>query len=219
MIGNKRGVFITLEGIEGAGKSTQVEFITKYLSESGQDVLKTREPGGTAYGDKIRKLLLDKNNEAMFGDTELLLMFASRVQHLKQVILPALAIGKTVVCDRFIDSSYAYQGGGRGISEERITQLECWVLADIPGLKPDLTLLLDVSAKTGRARAGSVSSEADRFESEDLNFLERVRSSFLEIARREKERVVVIDAEEDSTSVQSAILETFTERDLCRHKD
>ncbi|MCH8847177.1 MAG: dTMP kinase, partial [Proteobacteria bacterium] len=149
-----KGLLITLEGIEGAGKSSHIQFIAEQIQQAGRDVLLTREPGGTNLGEGIRDLLLIKNEESMFEETELLLMFAARAQHVQQIILPAISAGKIVICDRFTDSSYAYQGGGRGISLEKIQQLEKWVFSgDLSGFKPELTLLLDLSVETGLSRA------------------------------------------------------------------
>lgn len=206
-----KGQLITLEGIEGAGKSSHMQFIAEKLQQAGKDVLLTREPGGTNLGESIRALLLTKNEEAMFEETELLLMFAARAQHVQQLILPAMAEGKMVICDRFTDSSYAYQGGGRGISIEKISQLENWVLSDF---KPDLTLLLDLSVETGLSRARA-RDEADRFEIETVNFFQNARDTFLNIAQDEPDRVKVINAEQKLETVQSLILEVLVEQDLC----
>jgi len=161
------GRLITLEGIEGAGKSSHMQFIAEKLQQAGKVILLTREPGGTDLGEGIRDLLLTRNEEAMSEETELLLMFAARAQHVQQVILPAMAAGNVVICDRFTDSSYAYQGGGRGISIEKIRQLEAWLFSgELSGFKPDLTLLLDLSVETGLSRA-KARGEADRFEIEN----------------------------------------------------
>ncbi len=170
MNASAKGRLITLEGIEGAGKSSHMQFIAEKLQQTGKEVLLTREPGGTHLGEGIRELLLKKNEEQMFEETELLLMFAARAQHVQQVILPAMTEGKMVICDRFTDSSYAYQGGGRGISIEKIRQLEAWLFSGgLSGFKPDLTLLLDLSVETGLSRA-KARGEADRFEIETVNF-------------------------------------------------
>ncbi len=206
-----KGHLITLEGIEGAGKSSHMQFIAEKLQQAGKDVLLAREPGGTTLGEGIRELLLKKNEEAMFEETELLLMFAARVQHVQQIILPGLNAGKVIICDRFTDSSYAYQGGGRGISAEKINQLEGWVLS---GFKPDLTLLLDVSVETGLSRT-KARGEADRFEIETVNFFQNVRNTFLKIAQDEPNRVKIIDAEPPLDTVQSSILEMLLEQGLC----
>jgi len=203
-----RGSFITLEGGEGAGKSTCLKFVRDYLEKScNQPVIVTREPGGTALGERIRDLLLH-GPDTMSADTELLLMFAARAEHLAQVIQPALESGKTVLCDRFTDATYAYQGGGRGIDRFRIRILEEWVQGS---LRPDLTLLLDIPVEQGLARAGGRSTP-DRFEKEQQDFLMRVRSAYLAAAASEPQRFRVIDAAQDLSSVQAqlqAALETF----------
>ena len=146
------GRFITLEGGEGVGKSSNLEFIRRHLEAAGKAVIVTREPGGTPLGEQVRGLLLDHRHNGMSADAELLLMFAARAEHLAQVIRPALAAGRWVLCDRFTDATYAYQGGGRGIATERIAVLETWVQGD---LRPDLTLLLDAPVAVGMARAGN----------------------------------------------------------------
>ena len=186
----QRGLFITLEGGEGAGKSTQLEKVAAWFRERDRNVIVTREPGGTHAGEAIRKLLLERDHMAISHETELLLMFAARAQHITEVIRPALAAGQVVVCDRFTDATYAYQGGGRGMSRRQIEQLESWVQDD---LRPDITLLLDVPVATGMDRAGQ-RSEADRFESEAEAFFLAVREAYLDIARREPDRVHVINA-------------------------
>ncbi len=206
-----KGRLITLEGIEGAGKSSHMQFIAEKLQQASKDVLLTREPGGTELGEGIREFLLKKNKQAMFGETELLLMFAARAQHVQQIILPAMTEGKVVVCDRFTDSSYAYQGGGRGISIEKIHQLESWVLS---GFKPDLTLLLDLSVETGLSRARA-RGEADRFAIETVNFFQNARDTFLKIAQAEPDRVKIINAEQQLETVQSSILEVLVEQGMC----
>ena len=215
MKASDKGLLITLEGIEGAGKSSHIQFIAEQLLQAGRDVLLTREPGGTNLGERIRELLLKKNEESMFEETELLLMFAARAQHVQQVILPAINAGKIVICDRFTDSSYAYQGGGRGISLEKIQQLEAWLFSgDLSGFKPELTLLLDLSVETGLSRAQDRSA-ADRFETETVNFFQDVRDAFLKIAQDNPGRVSVIDAELNLKTVQSSILEVLTKKGLC----
>lgn len=193
----KRGRFITLEGGEGAGKSTSMAFVCEYLKQTGREVLATREPGGTPLGESIRELLLH-GKEGMSPDTELLLMFAARAEHLQQVIHPALNRGIDVVCDRFTDATYAYQGGGRGIPAERIGALETWVQGTF---RPDLTLLLDIPITQGLARAGNRSAP-DRFEREQHAFFERVRQCYLETAAREPRRVRIINASLDLPAVQ-----------------
>jgi dTMP kinase len=215
MNASAKGCLITLEGIEGAGKSSHMQFIAEKLQRAGNEVLLTREPGGTGLGEGIRELLLKKNEEAMFEETELLLMFAARAQHVQQVILPAMTEGKMVICDRFTDSSYAYQGGGRGISIEKIRQLEAWLFSGgLSGFKPDLTLLLDLSVETGLSRA-KARGEADRFEIETVIFFQNARDTFLSIAHDEPDRVKIIDAEQQLEIVQSSILEVLVEQGLC----
>ena len=202
-----RGRFITLEGIEGVGKSTHLDFIAARLEASGHKVLVTREPGGTRLGEAIREILLHGGDLGIEPLTELLLMFSARCQHIEEVIRPALKAGVTVVCDRFTDASYAYQGGGRGIAGERIGTLEKLVQGD---LVPDLTLLLDASVETGRRRAAS-RGRADRFESEAAAFFDRVRRVYIERAMREPGRVRLVDAEQGIEAVQAqiaALLET-----------
>ena len=210
-----KGRLITLEGIEGAGKSSHMQFIAEKLQQAGKDVLLTREPGGTTIGEGIRELLLKKDTEAMFEETELLLMFAARAQHVQQVILPGINAGKTVICDRFTDSSYAYQGGGRGISIEKIHQLEAWLFfGGLSGFKPDLTLLLDLSVDIGLSRA-KARGEDDRFEIETVNFFQNARDTFLKIAQDEPDRVKIINAEQNLEAVQSSILEVLVAQGLC----
>jgi dTMP kinase len=196
-----RGRFITLEGGEGAGKSTLVTAARQALESLGREVVVTREPGGTDLGEAIRALVLERRAQDMGADTELLLMFAARAQHLQEIIRPALASGRWVVCDRFTDATYAYQGGGRVVDAARIEVLEHWTQG---GLRPDLTLLLDVPVELGLARA-SHRGAPDRFESEQRAFFERVRSAYLERARREPARFRIIDAAEPLERV-SAVL-------------
>jgi len=193
----KRGKFITLEGGEGAGKSSNIPFIESYLSDRGVRLLMTREPGGTPLSERIRDILLDKTQQ-MTPETELLLMFAARAQHLAQVIEPALVSGTWVICDRFTDATYAYQGGGRGIDRQRIAILEQWVQGDF---RPDKTLIFDLPVGTGLARAGQRSSP-DRFEQENLDFFERVREAYLQRAQAAPGRYAIIDASPDLDSVQ-----------------
>jgi dTMP kinase len=191
------GKFITLEGGEGAGKTTCLKHVEQRIKEAGIEVCVTREPGGTRSGEKIREILLDRGNFDILDDTELMLMFAARSQHLHELIRPALAADTWVLCDRFTDATYAYQGGGRGIPNERIAILEDWVQQ---GLKPDLTLLLDLPVEVGLKRAG-LRSTPDRFESENVSFMERMRSAYLEIAGSEPERVKVIDSAQELDDV------------------
>jgi len=206
----KRGWFITLEGGEGAGKSTVLAIVQRWLDEAGYDVEVTREPGGTPLGERVRGLLLHEKEIDISADCETLLMFAARAQHLAQVIRPALDAGRTILCDRFTDATYAYQGGGHGVAADRIAALESWVQDT---LRPDLTLLFDVPVETGLVRAASRRGTPDRFESRNLDFLQRVRASYLERARREPRRMRVIDASrplgEVETAVTSALKEFF----------
>jgi dTMP kinase len=192
------GQFITLEGIDGAGKSTHVDFIAQRLANRGRAVVRTREPGGTAVGEKIRGLVL---GEAMDMHAETLLIFAARAQHLHEVVLPALAAGSTVLCDRFTDATFAYQCGGRGVASSWVESLAQLTHA---GLVPDLTLLFDTDAPTARARVVARSA-SDRFEREDLRFFERVRARYLEQARREPGRFCVLDASQSIEQVQASI--------------
>lgn len=194
--------FITIEGGEGVGKSTNIQFITARLQQAGIDYVLTREPGGTPLAEKVRDLLLNEHDEPVAEMTELLLIFAARAQHLQQVIEPALKAGKWVVCDRFTDATYAYQGGGRGLDTDTIAALETLVQGS---LRPDLTYLLDLSPDIGLARA-SKRAALDRFELEKIEFFERVRSCYLERAASEPERCVVIDAAAQLEQVQADIL-------------
>ncbi|MDA1343485.1 MAG: dTMP kinase [Proteobacteria bacterium] len=200
---NSKGKFITLEGGEGVGKTTNVPFIKDYLLSQNIPVVVTREPGGTQLAEKIRDLLLHSNDEAVTSHAEILLMFAARAQHLNHVIKPALAQGQWVLCDRFTDATYAYQGGGRGMSLEAIQWLENFVQAD---LRPDLTLLLDVPVVTGMARAKNRAGQLDRFESEQLEFFNRVRQAYLNQAQQYPERIKIIQADQALTVVQQAIV-------------
>ena len=196
-----QGKFITVEGSEGVGKSSNLAFIEDYLRNAGIDIMRTREPGGTSLGEAVRKLLLDARQTAMCDDMELLLMFAARAQHLAEVIRPALAAGQWVLCDRFTDATYAYQGGGRGVPMERIRVLEDWVQGE---LRPDHTLLLDMPVAAGLERAGA-RSEPDRFEQEQHAFFERVRETYLARAQAEPTRIHVIDASPALDKVQTQI--------------
>jgi dTMP kinase len=187
----QRGIFITVEGIEGVGKSTQVKLIADYLRSRDQSVIEAREPGGTVVGELIREVVLNKVPAKMAPTTELLLMFAARAEHLDKVIYPALAAGHWVVSDRFTDASYAYQGAGRGIAQSRIAILEDYVQGS---LRPDLTLLLDAPVDIALARANH-RGVANRFEEdEDLRFFEAVREGYLELARIYRDRFRVVDA-------------------------
>ena len=207
IIHNQRsGIFITFEGIEGAGKSTLIDFIETFLLKEGYDVIKTREPGGTKIGEQIREILLNNENY-ITSDSELLLMFAARAQHIKEIILPALMADKIVLCDRFTDASYAYQGGGRGIEVERILLVEK-MLGD---LTPDLTLLLDLNVNSGMERTKN-RSKLDRFESEETIFFEKIRKVYLERANNNPERFHIINAEKSLNDVNEqaiTILKSF----------
>lgn len=182
------GKFISLEGIDGAGKSTHHAWLVDYLRSQGKSVVATREPGGTPLGEKLRTMLL---SESMHLETEALLMFAARKEHLDKVILPALRRGDWVVSDRFTDASFAYQGGGRGLSLQKLTQLEQWVQE---GFEPDLTFLFDVPTETARSRLQTTGQALDRFEQEQQAFFERVRQTYLDRARHEPRRIIRIDA-------------------------
>ena len=207
-----KGCFITLEGGEGVGKSTNVSFVRDCLTAAGKTVVVTREPGGTSLGERIRSILLDGRTEGMDPNTELLLMFAARAEHLGSVVRPALERGDWVVCDRFTDATYAYQGGGRGIAWERIAALENWVQAD---LRPDLTLLLDAPPEVGRTRMRDRSGQPDRFEQEQRAFFERVRAAYLTLADRESRRYRVIDAARPLSEVQDRLQQILNE--FCRN--
>jgi dTMP kinase len=196
-----RGKFITLEGVDGAGKSTHLDALAASLRRRGKSVMVTREPGGTALGEKLREILLA---QPMHPDTETLLMFAARREHLAQVIVPALAAGRWVICDRFTDATYAYQGGGRGMAPDRIAALERWVHGE---LQPDLTLVFDVPAAVARQRLAASQSRPDRFEREDADFFERVRRAYLDRARADPRRVRILDGNRASEEVKKEIEE------------
>lgn len=193
--------FITLEGSEGVGKTTNLEHIQKLLSDKGIDFIVTREPGGTELGEQLRELLLGHKHDGMADETELLMMFAARAEHLDKVIKPALAKGQWVLCDRFTDATYAYQGGGRGVDFERISILEDYVQAD---LRPNLTLLLDAPIEVGRERAGKRSAP-DRFEKEQTDFFNKVRTAYLQRANNDPGRMKIIDASLELDAVKSQI--------------
>lgn len=202
-----QGVFITVEGSEGAGKSTNLEFIHRQLLEAQKQVVMTREPGGTPLGEAVRELLLGHRHDGMADDTELLLMFAARAEHLHRVIRPALEAGKWVLCDRFTDATYAYQGGGRGVPAARIELLENWVQGE---LRPDLTLILDLPIAQGMARAGQRSAP-DRFEKQQHEFFERVREMYLRRAEQTPERYRIIDAGQELPQVQEQLARVLRE--------
>jgi len=194
--------FITLEGVEGAGKSTQKDALCRLLDVNGVPYIETREPGGTSYAESIRELLLSHSDDAPSAKTELLLMFAARAQHLETRILPALEAGTWVICDRFTDATYAYQGGGRELPVDWIKTLETLVQG---AKRPDLTLIFDVPIEIGLARAGRRGA-LDRIESEELAFFERVRAMYQQIASRETDRVVMLDASSDIESVTESMI-------------
>jgi dTMP kinase len=194
-----RGKFITFEGIDGAGKSSHVEWLASFLRDQGKVVQVTREPGGTELGEKLRELLLHKS---MHLETETLLMFAARREHLAKVIEPALASGEWVVCDRFSDATYAYQGGGRGLDRAKLQQLEQWVHGH---LQPDLTLLFDLPLEVARERIALASRVLDRFEQERADFHERVRQAYLERAHSSPVRIRVIDAQQSIEKIRNLL--------------
>lgn len=195
------GLFITLEGPEGAGKSTNREYLAERLRDQGIEVVLSREPGGTPLAERIRELLLAPSDEIMDSDTELLLVFAARAQHLAQVIRPALARGAVVLCDRFTDATYAYQGGGRGLSEARIAELERFVQGE---LRPNLTLVFDLPVEIGLSRAAA-RGRLDRFEQEGRAFFDAVRHTYLQRAQAAPARYRVLDAAQSLEAVQRAI--------------
>jgi dTMP kinase len=194
----QQGKFLTIEGTEGVGKSTNLAFVRDWLVARGIEVVVTREPGGTPLAEEIRALLLSKRAETVDEATELLLVFSARAQHLAQVIKPALARGAWVLSDRFTDATYAYQGGGRGLNKSVIEQLEQLVQGD---LRPDLTLILDIDVALGLERARQ-RGELDRFESETISFFERVRSAYRQRADAAPERYALIDAGQSLAGVQ-----------------
>lgn len=207
------GLFITLEGPEGAGKSTNRDYLAERLAERGIEVVLTREPGGTPLAERVRELLLAPSAEPMAADTELLLVFAARAQHLAQVICPALAQGCVVLCDRFTDATYAYQGGGRGLSEARIAVLEEFVQGQ---LRPDLTLIFDLPVEVGLARAAA-RGRLDRFEQEGRDFFEAVRQTYLRRGRAEPQRYRILDAAQALDGVQRDLDVLLAEIvELCR---
>jgi dTMP kinase len=198
----KRGLFVTFEGIEGVGKSTQIALAAQFLRARGEDPLVTREPGGTPLAERIRDIVLSPAQEALPDTAELLLMFAARAVHLANLVLPALAASRPVLCDRFTDASYAYQGAGRGLGQDRIAALEGIVQGT---LRPDLTILLDAPVEQALARARSRGSAVDRFDLERAEFFTRVRDAYLARARAEPKRFAVVDASLDLDQVRAAI--------------
>ena len=201
MTAGRKGYFISLEGGEGAGKSTQNTRIVRWLERQGRQVVETREPGGTTVSEQVRRVLLDTRNAGLNPTAELLLMFAARSQLVQEVILPALEQDKVVVCDRFADASYAYQGGGRGLGAATVAKVEEIVLGE---LQPDLTLLFDIPVEQGMARVAGRGA-TDRFESETLAFFERVRQAYLDRAAADPGRFRVIDASLDEEQVWSQV--------------
>lgn len=200
----KQGKFITLEGIDGAGKSTQLAWIVELLQDAGKPVVVTREPGGTTLGEQLRALLLNKTM-IMHAETEALLMFAARREHLDKVILPALAQGQWVISDRFTDASFAYQSGGRGLDSGKLAILEHWVQGD---LQPDLTLYFDVSVEVAQQRVYQSKSK-DRFEKEQADFFQRVRAVYLDRAKQFPERIRIIDSSRSLADVNAAVEQTL----------
>lgn len=198
-----QGKFITLEGIDGAGKSTQLAWIVELLQRAGLQSVLTREPGGTPLGEQLRALLLDKSM-TMHPETEALLMFAARREHLDKVILPALAQGQWIISDRFTDASFAYQGGGRGLDTAKLEVLEHWVQGV---LQPDLTLYFDVPVEIGQQRVSQI-KDADRFEQEQAGFFQRVRSAYLDRARQFPNRIQIIDSSRPLAEVKAAVEQT-----------
>ena len=204
------GKFITLEGIEGVGKTSNLRFIKELLESSGHDCVVTREPGGTNLGEALRGLLLSHSDDNMSADAELLMMFAARAEHLSKVIRPALDNDQTVLCDRFTEATYAYQGGGRLLDVDKISELEDWVQGD---LRPDLTVILDAPVEIGRARAGR-RSEPDRIEKEQDDFFQRVREAYIELANHYPHRICLVDASVGIDAVQQQIREKLVEYDI-----
>ena len=204
---NIAGRFITVEGIEGVGKTSNLACVQDFLTAQGKDVVVTREPGGTALGENIRELLLGHKHDGMADDTELLLMFSARAEHIDKVIKPNMKAGRWVLCDRFTDATYAYQGGGRGIDMERIAQLEDWVQGS---LRPDLTILLDAPVKLALDRAAKRSAP-DRFEKERHEFFERVRRAYLKLASARPDRYLTVDTTPPLEAVQHTLKKQLTE--------
>ncbi len=202
-----KGKFITFEGVEGAGKTTNIEFIARKIKDKGHEILLTREPGGTTTGEEIREILISKDLPEMHHMTELLLMFAARAEHLNRKIIPALEQGKWVLCDRFTDASYAYQGAGRGIDFKKIQTLEKLVQGE---LSPNYTFLFDLDANVGLARAKN-RGETDRFEQQHIDFFNRVRAQYLKMAQSDKNRYRIINAQYSLETVQQQISHVLNE--------
>lgn len=199
----QQGQFISFEGVEGGGKSSNIQFVKQWLTQRGIEVVVTREPGGTEIAESVRAVLLAHYQEVMDSDAELLLMFAARVQHVNTLIKPALAQGKWVLSDRFVDASYAYQSAGRGIAIQRLQQLDQWSL---DGFRPALTFLFDLPVELGMARARGRGA-LDRFESEDMAFFQRIRQYYLALQQAEPERVQYIDAQLTLEEVQRQLVD------------
>lgn len=194
--------FITIEGQDGAGKSTNVDVVKRQLTGKGISFIHTREPGGTEFGEKVRQLLLSSDDEQFGGQAELLLVFAARAQHIEQIIRPAMQRGDWILCDRFTDATYAYQGAGRGLEQSSIEALETLIQGE---LRPDLTLLLDLPVELGASRAGQ-RSKPDRFEVQKLEFKQRVRDCYLARAAADTQRIKIIDASRSLDQVENDIL-------------
>ncbi|MCD6526223.1 MAG: dTMP kinase [Desulfuromonas sp.] len=205
------GFFITFEGIEGCGKTTQISRLANHLRQQGVEVVETREPGGCAIADKIRAILLDAENSAMVPETELLLYASARAQHIAEVVKPALSAGKTVLCDRFCDATVAYQGYGRALDIATIEQLNHYACQ---GVTPHLTLLLDLPVEIGLGRARQRNADnsdinEDRFEQESLEFHQRIRHAYLQLADQYPQRITTIDASGDSSAVAKRIIDAI----------
>lgn len=206
-------MFITFEGIEGSGKTTQIRHAMEFLKKKGKDCVMTREPGGTITGQKIRSILLDPENNGMDPSTELLLYLADRVEHVNKIINPALSAGKTVLCDRYYDATIAYQGYARGLNMDLLDKLHKLIIHD---LKPDITILLDLDPETGLSRAwkqikeGKRAGFETRFEKETLDFHDKVRKGYLELARIEAKRFIIVDASKDENQVKNDIIKALS---------
>lgn len=207
----RNGLFITLEGIEGVGKSTHARYLKELLESKGYRPILTREPGGTNTGESIRDILLRTTTHHISDLTELLLIFAARAQHLEEVILPAKKDNRMIICDRFTDATYAYQGGGREINKQQIQILEALVQQ---GLKPDMTILFDAPVEVGLKRAQNRSA-ADRFESETISFFQRVRQEYLALAKEEPERIHIINADQPLLQVHEDVKALLESKNLC----
>ena len=205
---SQKGKFLTIEGGEGSGKSTNIQFIRQYLESRGIELICTREPGGTVYSEKIRELLLAHESEPLAADAELLLIFAARAQHLQQLILPALDRGQWVLCDRFTDATYAYQGAGRSLGLNKVAELEQFVQGV---MRPDLTIILDIPVELGMQRVQK-RGELDRFETEKMAFFKTVRQAYLDLASQDQSRYRIVDTRVDLEQVQrnlKTLLEEF----------